>query len=386
MLLTIRRHLLPTALVSGLLLAVGTAAAALVAEIKDDGGFFSPAAIAKANEVIKEIHRDFKKDLLIETFKTVPADRAEEVKKMDKAELNKFFQAWALQRARAAQVNGVYILISKEPPHLQVEVGNETQQKAFTLANRDELARRVIAKFKQAAEVKDDEAKRKFYDEGLLEGVNYVYSTMKSNIGVKGAGLDQPAVPRHDQAPWQQAPQRKAGGGIMEIFGGLGGLLCIGLIIGLVVWVFIGLIRAFTHSGGGGYSGGPGYGGGMGGGGGFMTGLLGGMFGAVAGSWLYDSFFRSGGGSGWGGGSSSSYGGDNSGGPQREDTDYSGTGGDYSGNDAGGGDAGGGGGDFGGGGGDFGGGGGGDFGGGGGDFGGGGGDFGGGGGGGGGDF
>ena len=38
----------------------------------------------------------------------------------------------------------------------------------------------------------------------------------------------------------------------------------------------------------GGY--GPGYGGG--GGGGFFSSLVGGMFGAAAGNWMYDSFFR----------------------------------------------------------------------------------------------
>jgi hypothetical protein len=114
-----------------------------------------------------------------------------------------------------------------------------------------------------------------------------------------------------------------------------------------------------------------------------MSGLLGGMFGAAAGNWIYDSFFRGGHSSGWGG--SQAYGDSPGSAPEPRDTDYTGTGGDFGdagGGGAGGGDfggGGGGGGDFGGGGGDFGGGGG-DFGGGGGDFGGGGGDFGGGGG------
>lgn len=350
---------------------IGIAAAALVAEVRDEGGFFSADATQKANEVIKEIHKDFKKDLLIETIKTVPAEKTDEFKKLDKAGQSKFFKSWARERARQAEVNGVYILVIKDPGHLEVEVGNETQKKDFTIANRDELADKLLAKFKDANKVKDEADKKKIYDEALLEAVRYVRSTMKTNIGTtKGSG----PVHQPNREPVYVPPSRPAPATASPWVSGIGGLLCIGLIILAVGWLVIGLIRAFTGGGGGGgFGGGGGYGGG---GGGFMTGLLGGLFGAAAGSWLYDSFFRGGGmGGGWG---SSAYGA----GPSEEprDTDYSGTGGDTGGDGGGGGggdfggDAGGGGGDFGGGGGDFGGGGG-DFGGGGGDFGGGGGDF-----------
>ena len=50
-----------------------------------------------------------------------------------------------------------------------------------------------------------------------------------------------------------------------------------------------------TGGGGGGYAGGPpGYVGGGGGGGGFFSNFLGGMFGSMAGSWMYNSFFGGG--------------------------------------------------------------------------------------------
>jgi uncharacterized protein len=353
-----------------LLGCVTVAMAALVGEVRDEAGFFSADAIQKANEVIKEIHKDFKKDLLIETYKTLPADKLEEFKKVekDKAAREEFFQKWARQRGKQAEVNGVIILITKEPGHLEIEVGNETQKRDFTNADRRELRDLMVGKFKDAAKAKDETDKKKLHDEALLEGVRFVQKTMKSNIGtIKGSGPVHQPNPAPIHVPSQPAAR---GGGF-----NWGGLLCMGLIILAVVWVVFGLIRAFT----GGFGGGGGWGGGYGGGGGgFMTGLLGGLFGAAAGSWLYDRFFRGdgfGGGGGWG---SSAYGA----GPSDEprDTDYSGGGGDFGGDDGGGGggggdfggDAGGGGGDFGGGGGDFGGGGG-DFGGGGGDFGGGGG-------------
>lgn len=361
----LRRTIIPTLLLG---LFAAPALAAIVPEVRDEGGFFSADAVRQANGVIVDIQRDFKHDLLIETFKTVPADKIEEFKKLDRAGQAKFYDDWAKQRARTAKVNGVYVLIVKEPGHLQAEVGNETREKVFTIENRNKLAETMIKKFREAKEAKDDADKQKFYDQALLDGVRYVHSTMKSNIGNQKTGIDNGGA--FHGAPMNPHPanvppvHHQAG-----LLGGIGGLICVGLLIFAGAWIVIGLIRSFT---GGGYGGG-GYGGGGGGGGGFLTGLLGGMFGAMAGSWIYNNFFGSGS-SGWGSGGgwgSQAYGGEQSSQPQ--DTDYSGTGGDTGGGD----DPGGGGGDTGGGG-DFGGG---DSGGGGGDFGGGGGDFGGGGGG-----
>jgi uncharacterized protein len=365
----------PAILIGFLGLTTAPAAMILVAEVRDDAGFFSANAIGKANDIIKDVHRDFKKDLLIETVKTVPEGKLEEVKKMDKAERTKFFANWARERAKAAEVNGVYVQICKDPGHLEVEVGNVTSQKAFTMANRDELASRMLRRFKEAADAKDEDAKKKLHDQALVEGAQFVFSTMKANLGTKGVGpVASPEREPVTSLPRRSMPTAQSGGWTASI----GGILCMLLIVGLIAWVIIGLIRAFTGGFGGGGYGGGGWGGG---GGGFLTGLLGGMFGAMAGSWLYNNFFGGGHGGGWG---SSAYGSDS--GPEARDNDYSGSGGDTGGGDDGGGgggdfggDSGGGGGDFGGGGGDFGGGGG-DFGGGGGDFGGGGGDFGGGGG------
>jgi uncharacterized protein len=399
MLALIRWLALPVVMAGTLLAAVPADAAKVVAKVHDDGGFFTAEAIKKANAIIVDIHDQFGKDLLIETFKELPADRAETLKKAEESAgkddrskvRKKFFEEWARELAREDRVNGVYVLICKKPTYLQVEVGNKTQQKDFTLENRNELARIMEQRFKKAYQSKDEAEQRKLYDQGLIEGCEYVRDTMKKNgasrselppVGNSGADLPR----QHAQHGW--------GGGFP-----MSGWICTLLLVVAGVWLVIGLFRAITGAGrpaygpgpggmapgGPGYGPGPGYGygGGGGGGGGFMSSLFGGMFGAAAGNWMYDRWFRgdSGGGFGGGGGAfggSPSYGAtpDPSSG---QDTDYSGTGGDFGGGGGGGGDYGGGGGDFGGGGGDFGGGGG-DFGGGGGDFGGGGGDFGGGGG------
>jgi hypothetical protein len=57
-------------------LALGGRASAVAAEIKDAGKFFSPDAVKKANDDIREIARKYDRDLLIETYSTVPDNQA----------------------------------------------------------------------------------------------------------------------------------------------------------------------------------------------------------------------------------------------------------------------------------------------------------------------
>ena len=359
-----------TVLAGWLAAAAPVSAMAVAPVIKDEGKFFSEGAVDNANNKIREIHHDFGKDLLIETFASVPADLAKDVDLQDKEARSKFFEKWARERAREADANGISILICKSPAHIQVEVGNHTREKDFTLKDRDELAKILIEKFRE-----------KKYDEGLLEAVDFVAKRLKAN-GAR-AGVRAPEGSewgrRAAGVPAVIPGANNQGGGIMS---GLVGLLCVGAVVLLGLWVVVGLFRAITGAGRGGYApggyggggpGGGGYGGG-GGGGGFMSSLMGGLFGAVAGNWMYNSFFG-GGGHSWGGQSGSGDAGYTGGSDASQpDTDYSGTGGDFGGDDGGGGggdfggdsgggggDFGGGGGDFGGGGGDFGGGGGGDF-------------------------
>src|SRR3984957_11763208 len=122
-----------------LVAASAATAWAVVPEVQDGGGFFKPETIAKVNDILASIGEKHHKDLLIETYATVPADKVESVKAMDKEGRTKFFQEWANSRARRRRVEGVYVLISKTPPHLQIEVGKQTEKEAFTHKDRDKL-------------------------------------------------------------------------------------------------------------------------------------------------------------------------------------------------------------------------------------------------------
>ncbi|MCS6850135.1 MAG: TPM domain-containing protein [Gemmataceae bacterium] len=317
--------------------------------VKDDANFFSRQAVDQANSIIADIKRRYKEDLAIETYPAVPDDRRADLERGDR---NAFFHEWARSRARALQVTGVYVLICRQPSHLQVEVGNHTQQRAFTLRDRDELVRLMLDRFR-----------RKEYDQGLLQAATFVRDTLARNLGPGRHTAATPGQAIGGAAAEQDGTAPGAGG--WDWLGGLGGLICVALAIAGLVWVIIAIIRAIAGAGGGyparATNGGPPY---AGGGGGFWSSLLGGLFGAAAGNWMYDHFFRSGpssSGSDWGASNAYAAGGDE-GLPPPQDTDYSGAGGDFgSGADSssdsfGGGDLGGG--DFGGdlGGGDFGGG------------------------------
>jgi uncharacterized protein len=150
------------ALALGVALAGAGRAGAVAPEIKDDGKFFSAEAIKKANDRIRELARKYGRDLLIETYPAVPAGQAEKVKGMSRDERTRFFQAWAQERAEAAVVNGVYMLVCREPGHIQVEISPKARA-VFDNQARDRLIQLLIADFRE-----------KHFDDGLLAAVKFV--------------------------------------------------------------------------------------------------------------------------------------------------------------------------------------------------------------------
>ena len=100
-------------LVVGLLFAAEWAAAASP-EVKDGAGFFSADVVKKANEQIKEIKEHHQKDMMIETVTAAP----KEAQELRGDARNKFFEEWAAKQAKAANVNDIYIVMTKQPSHL----------------------------------------------------------------------------------------------------------------------------------------------------------------------------------------------------------------------------------------------------------------------------
>jgi TPM domain len=156
----VRCRWLPLGLVA--CLGIVTPAHAVAPETKDGAKLFTPDAVKKADKEIREIARKFDKDLLIETLPGVPGAEAERVKQMSTEERGKFLRNWARDRAETAVVNGIYILILKDPPHLEIVITPKARssfdQEAFTKL-RDLLLRQL---------------RDKHYDEALLQAVDLV--------------------------------------------------------------------------------------------------------------------------------------------------------------------------------------------------------------------
>src|SRR5947208_455909 len=101
-------------------LTLAAATATVAPEIKDDGKFFSAEAVKKANERIRLIARKYKRDVLIETYATPPADQVDKIKAMEPKEVAAYFEKWAEERADQRVVHGVYILLCQEPKQFRV--------------------------------------------------------------------------------------------------------------------------------------------------------------------------------------------------------------------------------------------------------------------------
>jgi len=276
--------------------------------IRDNGEFFSESAKKEATLKISEIETQFKKELMVETFAAVPEDIKQVVDLTDKPSSNKMFEQWAVKEAKKQKVNGIYVLLSREPTRLQIVVGNDTEKKAFTLKDRDNLASLMLRKLRE-----------KKNDEALSECVKFVSSSMASHALASSRNNSVTSPLQSNPVRESQSEQTTPWGWIITAVIGIA-----------IVWLIVGLLRSFL--GGRGTASAPGM---MpsGGGGGMFGSLLGGMFGAAAGMWLYDQFSGSHG-NAWGGEQENRGLGSN--GFSGQDTDYSGTGGDFGSNESGG--------------------------------------------------
>ena len=336
-----------------LALCTSRASAAASSGVHDEAHFFSDDTVQQAEQIIRQIDQKHRRDVLVETVPSVPSDLQDRLQQQG---TRPFFQSWANQRAKQRGVSGIYILICRQPSHLEVAVGNATAQRLFTIADRDAVAKQLVSAFKERQ-----------YDQGLIAALQSIQQRMDENAGSSRSAVSSPGP--SSGVPIPRPPPRTGFG--------IGGLACVLIAVVLLIVLIRGMFGRSGSSYGGYYppQGGayppgaypPPGGYGYGGGGGFGRGFLGGLLGGALGGYAAEKWAERGQSGGYAPPPTADSGGYSPG----VDTSFSSGGGDFgSGADSGGGggDFGGGGGDFGGGGGDFGGGGGGGDTGGGGDF------------------
>ncbi len=312
-------RLLLVALLTGGLMAVPAQASKVAAaaespgslKVVDEAGFFSPDAIKQAEKKLADAKFDRGLHFTVDTYKAIPTERAKSYNPEQKA---KFFTEWAKAVATGDKAKGPYVLICQKPGYTQVIADAESRNRGFDRSNEQALAKIFDNAMKRAAQSPVAE-QQQIRDQALLEATDYVINDLS---GTKVASTGSETA--------------KGNAGTSSI----GGWICMGLCLLLGIWLMVGLFRALSGGGGGGSMGGPG-------GGGFMSSLFGGLFGAMAGMWLYNSFFSGGGMFG----GSDALASDGAGGADTGAGDYgndtgAGTGGDYGGGGDVGGDYGGG--------------------------------------------
>lgn len=177
-------------IVSGLLLTVARPAHGGIHQAWDEAHFVKKQTLDQVDQILQELHDRSGKDLMIETFASIPDDLKPNLEKDGK---DKFYTTWARSEAFQLGVNGIIILVTGDPAHLQIEVGRDTQQKAFTIADRDELVKRMADSFGA-----------KDFDGGLIMAAQFVRDRVARNMG--GASAPPATQPAPSSQPTGASP------------------------------------------------------------------------------------------------------------------------------------------------------------------------------------
>lgn len=131
-------------------------------QVQDEAKLFSEKAVEEANAIIAKIKETHKKDLVIET--------------KEEGSPKKDAEKTALERFDKLGLDGVYIIITKQPRHFEVINGKQTRERGlFTVADRDELVKILKSNLGKES------------DQALLKVANYTLETMNKRTTVKPA-------------------------------------------------------------------------------------------------------------------------------------------------------------------------------------------------------
>jgi len=226
----------------------------LFAAVEDRAQLFSPAAVARANKDLDKIKAKTKKEVL---FLTV-ADTG-----------GKSITNFTHDEAVARKLNGVIVVIAKNPPRLEVVAGKKTSL-VFNFEHRQKVVEMLKLNLRKAP------------DATLASTVKFISDIFQNANSVLIQADEHRASA---ERPNTRIANEASGGGWLKWI--------VVLLIGFGIFRLIGWFissRAQNAAPAGAlptpYTG-------MGGGGGFLTSLMGGIFGAVAGNYIYDKFFGS---------------------------------------------------------------------------------------------
>lgn len=247
--------------------------------VADEAKIFSSEGIERAKSLFDGTNFQASTHYTVVTRAQVPSGKQAELDAVARDEngRGRFFATWARELGRQMGKKGVLTMIFKnDKGQFHVVTISDAQsdlQRSFSDAQAKTVTNELLSSLRRIKDQKlEGNAAQKEMDDALIASAKRVSESLKdtkvatdSQVRNEGGGFGQAA---------------KGGNGIMSF-------ICIGLAVMLGIWLVVAFFRAIMGGGGGGYGGG---GGGGFGGGGFFPSLLGGLFGAAAGMYLYDSF------------------------------------------------------------------------------------------------
>jgi hypothetical protein len=224
-------------------LALAGTALAGAGGVKDGIGYFSPDAVKQARREIDDLRHDTGKDLFVETVARLPEEKARQFRELrNEPARARFLNEVAEEHARDAGVDGVYVLLCKEPAGHAVIAWPKENETLFPREDRLALYR-IFGKLKPGD---------RNQDAALLQAVETASRALKANVRA------QAAPPSEDSFRWTT---------VLWVIGGL-----------LLLWVVVGALRARVAAP---RAAAPAQG----------SPVLNGMIGSAAGVWLYQAFF-----------------------------------------------------------------------------------------------
>jgi hypothetical protein len=135
-------------------------------ESKDGAKVFSEAAWMKVHQTAEKLLKEKNMDLLIETIPSVPQKDLERVKAMKPEEREKYFKEYAIERAKAEKMKGIYVVVCRSPGFMYVDI-HSVPASNFPAGFGSKLTSILLTRFKE-----------KKFDQGLEEGLNYILESV----------------------------------------------------------------------------------------------------------------------------------------------------------------------------------------------------------------
>jgi hypothetical protein len=132
--------------------------------INDSGRFFTPQAVESAKKRIESIKNEFNRDIVVESFTSIPEADRTKFQQMDRAGQDKYVSDWAERRTKELNVNGVYMLICRQPSKLHVR----TTQNSVSRDVQLEIQSKLLSAFRSRQ-----------FDDGLLSAIESARNGMQ---------------------------------------------------------------------------------------------------------------------------------------------------------------------------------------------------------------